>query len=101
NQMYLCPGDRLELFVDKNDPRNAQFKGKGAEANLFLRYTAFPKGGSFLEAGRLVAATKEQTVANIERAATYRGRQLDSLKGVSSEFIRLERARIKADWINS
>jgi thiol-disulfide isomerase/thioredoxin len=101
NALYLSPGDRMEVFVDKNDPRVARFSGKGSEANLYLRNTAFPKGGSFIEAGRNVQATPQQTVEKLVEMAAYRQRQLDSVVNVSPEFKRLEMARVKADLINS
>lgn len=54
NILYLSPGDNMELFVDKSLPTKGTFKGKGSPANLYLRNTPFPKGGSFIEAGRNV-----------------------------------------------
>src|ERR1700712_3854727 len=62
NQLYLSPGDDLELFVDKANPRLATFKGKGTEANNYLRDTPFPKGGSFINAGSLVKSSPEETM---------------------------------------
>lgn len=101
NSMYLSPGDNLEVFIDQKDPRLATFKGVGAEANIYMKDTPFPKGGSYLEAGRHIKDTPEETIAAIATAAEERSRQLASLKGVSTEFKRLETARIKADQINS
>ncbi len=101
NQLYLSPSDDLELFVDKSNPKLARFTGKGSEANMYLRQTPFPKGGSYIEAGGLVKATPDETVKAVQNAATVRSKQLDSVKGVSAEFRRLETARIKADLINS
>src|SRR5258708_1183733 len=54
NQLYLAPGDNMKVFIDKNSPIAASFKGKGNEPNLYLLNTPFPKGGSFVEAGRRI-----------------------------------------------
>lgn len=101
NILYLSPGDKLEVVIDKNDPRHASFKGKGAEANNYLRNTPFPKGGSFLEGGKLVKNTPEETIAAVETSAEARKKELAAATGLSAEFRRLESARIKADLINS
>lgn len=101
NTMYLSPGDDLEVFIDKNNPKLARFKGTGAEANSYMKDTPFPKGGSYLEAGRWIMATPGETIATIEAAAAARSKQLEATTNVSAEFRRLETARIKADLINS
>jgi len=101
NSMYLSPGDNLEVYIDKSNPKLASFKGIGAEANSYMKDTPFPKGGSYLEAGRLIKDTPEETIAAIEQAAAERSRQLAAVVNISPEFRRLETARIKADLINS
>lgn len=101
NQLYLSPNDNLEVFIDYSDPKKASFNGIGAEANSYLRNTPFPKGGSFIEAGKNVKSTPEETIATVEEMAAAREKELASVTKVSSEFKRLEAARIKADLINS
>ena len=101
NILYLSPGDNLEVFIDKNDPRLAKFKGQGSAANLYLRNTPFPKGGSFMEAGRNAKRTAHKTIDTILQIAASRRKELDTVKNVSAEFKRLEYARIKADLVNS
>lgn len=101
NTLYLSPGDHMEVVIDKNNPRNASFTGKGAEANNYLRNTPFPKGGSFLEAGKLVKSTPEATIEAVEASAEIRRKELMAATGLTTEFRRLEIARIKADLINS
>jgi len=101
NTLYLSPGDRMEVVIDKNNPRNASFTGKGAEANNYLRNTPFPKGGSFLEAGTLIKNTPEATIEAVEASAEIRRKELMAATGLTTEFRRLETARIKADLINS
>lgn len=101
NILYLSPGDKMKVYIDKNNPAVATFDGKGSAANLYLRNTPFPKGGSFLEAGRKIQKTPKATVDTILQIAQNRQKELDQLKGVSPEFKRLEYARIKADVVNS
>lgn len=101
NQLYLSPGDDLTVYIDYNDPKAARFSGRGSEANDYLRFTPFPKGGSFMEAGGQAKETPHETIQYILWAAENRNKQLDSIRMVSAEFERLERGRIRADIINS
>lgn len=101
NALYLSPNDNLEVYIDYSDPRKATFSGIGAEANTYLKNTPFPKGGSFIEAGKNTKNTPEQTIAAVEEMALTREMDLALVKKISPEFKRLETARIKADLINS
>jgi thiol-disulfide isomerase/thioredoxin len=101
NILYLTPGDDMEVFIDKNNPVAGQFKGRGSAANLYLRNTPFPKGGSYVEAGRKIQKTAKATIDTLYTIAARKQKELDQLNGVSDEFRRLEHARIKADLINS
>ena len=102
NILYLSPGDTLQVFIDKADPRKAIFKGHGEIANSYLKFTPFPKGGSYMEAGSKAQRTAEGTIDVLIAAASFRTKQLDSIRSkVTPEFFRLETARIKADLINS
>ncbi len=101
NILYLSPGDNMELFVDKNAPLKGTFKGKGSPANLYLCNTPFPKGGSYIEAGRNVKLIPQKTIDTILQIAAARKKELDAVTDVSPEFKRLEYARIKADLVNS
>src|SRR6202012_2251740 len=33
NILYLIPGDKMQVIIDKNDPNKSSFTGVGAEAN--------------------------------------------------------------------
>lgn len=101
NILYLTPGDQMEVFIDKNAPGAGKFTGKGAEANLYLRGTPFPKAGSFLEAGRKLQKTAKATIDTLIQMANAREAELKKVNGTSGEFMRLEKARVKADLINS
>ncbi|RYG20019.1 MAG: TlpA family protein disulfide reductase [Chitinophagaceae bacterium] len=101
NALYLSPNDNLEVYIDYGDPRKAVFNGTGAEANIYLKNTPFPKGGSFIEAGKNVKNTPEETIAAVEEMASLREKELATVTNITPEFRRLETARIKADLINS
>ena len=101
NILYLTPGDDLDIIIDYNNPVVAVFKGKGNEANMFLRQTPFPKAGSYMQAGSKAQPRPHQTIDHIIQAGAYRTKQLDSVKNVTAEFKRLETGRIRADIINS
>lgn len=101
NILYLSPGDDMEIVVDYRDQMSAVFKGRGAEANVYLKSTPFPKGGSFIEAGSQVKESPEATIIAVEAQADIRRKELANTKNITAEFRRLEHARIKADLINS
>lgn len=101
NILYLTPGDRLTAHINVMRQDSSTFSGPGSAAATFLRYTAFPKAGSFIEAGGYIFPTPEATLNHILMIADYKRKQLDTLTGVTPAFKRLERARVKADVINS
>ena len=100
NTLYLTPGDDLEMVITENN-QEATFSGTGAEANNYMKKRLFPKGGSFLEAGRYVRADFFQTKSTVDSLAEVRRHELAELKKVSSDFKRMEEARITADVVNS
>lgn len=100
NTLYLTPGDDLELVITENN-QEATFSGTGAEANNYMKKRLFPKGGSFLEAGRYVRADFARTKATVDSLAGVRRNELAGLKKVSPEFKKMEEARITADVVNS
>jgi thiol-disulfide isomerase/thioredoxin len=101
NKLYLSPGDNLDMQVDYGDSKLAKFKGKGSEANQYLTGTPFPKGGSYVDAGRNLTSDAGETVSALIEMVKQRQKELAALNGVTAEFKRLEFARIRADLINS
>lgn len=101
NSLYLSPGDNLTVFIDRNNPNLATFEGQGAIANNFMKKTPAPKGGSFLESGQNLKDSPQETIALVQELAAKREKELAAVQGLSSTFISLEEARIKADLINS
>lgn len=100
NTLYLTPGDDMTIKVTQSNTE-AEFSGKGAEANNYMKFRLFPKGGSYLEAGGNLRGDFVSTKALVDSLAAIRMHTLDTLSNVSGLFKKLETARIKADVINS
>jgi thiol-disulfide isomerase/thioredoxin len=101
NVLFLSPGDSLDVYIDYRFAEKADFKGRGAEANAYLKYTTFPKGGSFLRAGDEIKNDYEGTVQNVLAIAKQREQDLINCKNITGQFRTFEAGRIKADLINS
>ena len=100
NTLYLTPGDDMTIKVTQTNTE-AEFSGIGAEANNYMKFRLFPKGGSYLEAGGNLRGDFVSTKALVDSLAAIRMHTLDTLSNVSDAFKKLETARIKADIINS
>ena len=100
NTLYLTPGDDMEVNLGTSQPQS-WFKGQGADVNTYLKGRLFPKAGSFLEAGRNVKGSFEETKKYIDDRAAQREKELKALPNASKEFVELEMMRIKADVANS
>ncbi len=100
NTLYLSPGDNMEVKITQSNAEG-EFSGKGAEMNNYMKYRLFPKGGSFLEAGRNIVGDFTATRIHIDSLSNLRFTQLDTLNNATEEFKQLEAARIKADIVNS
>lgn len=100
NTLYLSPGDDLTMKIT-SDNEEAEFQGKGAEANNYMKSRLFPKAGSYLEAGKQLRANFEETKLLVDSLADIRRKELSALTNVSAEFKDMEEARIHADVINS
>lgn len=100
NTLYLSPGDDLTMKITSMN-EEAEFQGKGAEANNYMKHRLFPKAGSYLEAGRNIRGSFEETKQLIDSMADLRRKELAALTNVSDEFKDMEEARIDADVINS
>lgn len=100
NTLYLTPGDDMEVNLGTSQPQS-WFKGQGADVNTYLKGRLFPKAGSFLEVGRNVKGSFEETKKYIDDRAAQREKELKALPNASKEFVELEMMRIKADVANS
>jgi len=101
NKLYLNPGDNIDFTIDFMEPGSAVFKGKGSVANNYLRNVPFPKSGSFIEAGKYIKSSPSEMLEFILNKAKEKDKILASLKGVSVQFIQLEKARNRADIIKT
>lgn len=100
NTLYLTPGDDMTVRITTNN-EEATFQGIGAQANNYMKYRLFPKGGSYLEGGSNIRGSFEETKALVDSLAAVRKNELALLDSVSNEFKQLEEARIQADVLNS
>ena len=100
NTLYLSPGDDLDIKITQKNTE-AEFSGKGAEANLYLKNRLFPHAGSYLHGGVNMKENFVQTRRFVDSMAMARREQLDNLRNVSKEFKKMENARISADILNS
>ena len=100
NTLYLTPGDDMTIKITQNNDE-AEFTGKGAEVNNYMKYRLFPKGGSFLNGGSGVKEDFAKTKHLIDSLAALRRNELAALKEATPRFKQMEGARIDADIVNS
>ena len=85
NTLYLTPGDDMTIKVTQTNTE-AEFSGIGAEANNYMKFRLFPKGGSYLEAGGNLRGDFVSTKALVDSLAAIRMHTLDTLSNVSDAF---------------
>ncbi|REE83011.1 thioredoxin-like protein [Lutibacter oceani] len=100
---YLSPGDSLVATLDGETRETATFKGKGAQANNYLSQVTYPMAGSYW--GVKSASSEINDYKDVpevfEKEVIQRLKSLNDLDQVSEDFKRLEKARIKFDYVNS
>lgn len=103
NTLYLSPGDNMTIYCDNYSPKKSRFEGRGAEACEYLKTIPFPKMGSYLSAGQLIAdyPSYEELIAEISEKVKTRQGELKGLNNVSSKFRKMEMGRINFDAANS
>ncbi|WP_321282485.1 TlpA disulfide reductase family protein [Marinifilum fragile] len=104
NHLYLSPGDDVEMHLDKGYPEKAKFKGTGSQACDYLKFKPFPKGGSYLEAGRMFQTTGldfDKIKSQIEKCSAEDVKRLSTYSSLSEQFIALEKVRIDLNSANS
>ncbi len=101
--MYLSPGDSLEMTLDTRSRKTAVFKGQGAQANNYLRNLPYPKGGSYwgLDQVKEEIKTFKDAPVFFQEVVEDRTKELNKLVEASDAFIRLEKARLNFDNVNS
>lgn len=101
NILYLQPKDSLNMEINWVWRDSSIFKGIGSEANEYLKFTPFPKGGSFLEGDLHCELTIDKTINEILRLAQNRRIELKNCININEAFRSLETTRIEADILNS
>ncbi len=104
NHLYLSPGNNIEMHLNKRNPQEAKFEGKGSRACDYLKIKPFPKGGSYLDAGLIFKTTGlnfDKIKSYVEKCSEKSLKRLSAYSGLSSEFIELERKRIVLNTANS
>lgn len=103
NTLYLSPGDDLEVYCDYEDPMAAKFTGNGSDACYYLCAKPFPKGGSFLEAGKMIVDDPDLTevLKRLDAKVKERLLELDKTPNLSDLFKKLERGRVMFDAANT
>ena len=99
NPLYLSPGDDMEIHI-KEVPEESTFEGRGAEVNRYLSTRFYPKGGSYLDAGKNCFPDFNKTKHAMDSIMTMRRTQLAALD-CTSEFRALEEMRIQGDMLQS
>ncbi|RXQ90963.1 TlpA family protein disulfide reductase [Ancylomarina salipaludis] len=103
NTLYLSPGDNLEVYCDYHDPKAAKFTGSGSDACYYLCAKPFPKGGSFLEAGKMIVGDPDlaEVLKRLDDKVKKRLLELDKTPNLSDLFKKLERGRVMFDAANT
>ncbi|WP_027137980.1 TlpA family protein disulfide reductase [Gaetbulibacter saemankumensis] len=101
--LFLSPGDSLVATLDGETRRTATYSGTGSEANNYLTQVTYPKAGSYWPLQEEVSKIKDYKEAPevFKNLTDKKITALEQLKNVSEEFKRLEKARIKFDYVNS
>ncbi len=99
NPLYLSPGDEMKIDI-REVPEESTFEGKGAEVNRYLSTRFYPKGGSYLDAGKNCFPDFNKTKAVIDSIVHQRETQLAALH-CTPKFRKMEQMRIKADALQS
>ncbi|MGB4771986.1 MAG: TlpA disulfide reductase family protein [Chitinophagaceae bacterium] len=101
NILYLQPKDTLEVIIDYSFPEKSTFIGKNAFIQDYLKFTPYPKAGSYLESGNNVKKTLDATLDTLESIKINRKLRLKNTKQLPPDFQHLEEVRIEADFLNS
>ena len=94
--LYLTPGDDLTINIKKN-LSDWIIEGKGAKANIYLRDRRPIQVTPQLSADTPLKDYVPEMNVQVEEQMSQAFAQVDKLKGVSSEFKDMERARINAE----
>lgn len=89
------------MTIDGTYPARSNFSGIGADIQDYLKGNPHYKGASFLEGGDSICRKLEDNLDYVLSAEKKRNMDLKKLTNSSSSFQHIEKARTKADVINS
>lgn len=101
NTLYISPQDSINMVIDGNYPIRSEFSGIGGDIQEYLKGNPHFKGGYFLEGGDSVRSKLEDNLDYVLSAEKKRNMDLKKLINTSSSFQYIEKARTRADVINS
>lgn len=100
NQLYLCPDAPMKMNLNYKDSQEGKFEGKLSAENTYLNDTPYPSAGSYIAGGGVLLKSIPETIKKFDSIHQKRLLELNSLK-ISKSFYNMEKARAKADYINS
>ena len=101
NTLYISPQDSINMVIDGNYPIRSEFSGIGGDIQEYLKGNPHFKGASFLEGGDSIRPNLEDNLEYILSAENKRNMDLKKLINTSNSFQYIEKARTRADVINS
>ena len=101
NTLYISPNDSIHMVIDLNYPIRSEFSGLGGDIQEYLKGNPHFKGAAFLEGGDSVRRKLEDNLEYVLSAEKKRNMDLEKLKNTPSSFQYIEKARTRADVINS
>ena len=101
NELYLSPGDVLNVIIDNNAPEKSVFRGSGTYANNYLKTVPSPHAGSYLEGGGNIKRTVKESLDTVLQLAQAKRDRLKFTNGLPKAFVAIEKARIEADLFSS
>lgn len=101
NTLYISPNDSIYMIIDGTYPIRSKFSGIGGDIQEYLKGNPHFKGASFLEGGDSIRRQLEDNLDYVLSAERKRNMDLKKLTNTSSSFQYIEKARTRADVINS
>lgn len=101
NTLYISPHDSIHMIIDGTYPIRSKFSGTGGDIQEYLKGNPHFKGASFLEGGDSIRRKLEDNLNYVLSAERKRNMDLKKLTNAPSSFQNIEKARTKADVINS
>ena len=102
--LFLCPGDDLNIEIKKDKKKDKLFTGSASEACNYLRTIPYFAAASFLKGGialRHKAVSKESLATFVDSCVSARLDVLNAIKDAHPDFLRIEKMRIFLNAANT